>query len=959
MSMRQVNSECRRLPSADEPGEASRRLPAAARGGRHPWAAVVLVLLAVGWCAPAAADEHKLLPAGWSDDDQFGTSVSLSGNTAIVGAPKDDDQGEDSGSAYIDYFDGVSWVQQSKLSPNDGQPGDWFGCSVSISGDDALVGAWQVADSGTASGAAYVFHRVGASWSQQAKLLAADGSAGDFFGWSVSISGDDALIGAYGDDDHGSCSGSAYVFRRSGSTWSQQAKLTAADGDSWDYFGYSVTLFGDHVAVGARWDEDNGPNSGAAYVFDRNLGGPNAWGQRTKLLAADGANGDDFGYSLSLSGDWLLVGGPNRDDNGADSGAVYVFLRNLGGTDLWGQQAKLEPADGVSYDHFGISVSLSGGGALIGAGDDGDLGYQAGSAYAFQRSGSAWSEEAELHAGDGDSVDHFGCAVALSGDRAICGAYEEDDRGVDAGAAYCFFRSAGLWTEQAKFGPCDGAKDDEFGYSVGFSGDDAVIGAWNDDDQGSASGSAYVFGWDGASWSPRAKLTAGDGAAGDNFGSVVSISGDYALVGAPRDDDHGTQSGSAYIFYRHQGGADVWGQQAKLMAADGAANDYFGYSVSISGDFALVGAYMDDGVESNSGSAYVFYRNQGGTNAWGQYAKLTAVDTAADDCFGSSVSLSGRYAVVGAVYDDDQGSLSGSAYVFYRASGSEAWSQQAKLTAADGAAGDNFGTAVSTSGGDAVVGAGSDDDLGSASGSAYVFHRVGSAWSQQAKLTATDGAAGDRFGDAVGIAGDLVLVGSRLDNNAGGIDSGSACAFARTGSAWSQVIQLLAGDGANYDYFGTSVALSGEAALVGSFRDDDNGSNSGSAWAMDIEAEETVDCSYVCAPPSGIVPFATTMTITLSNLYPSQSRRIAARIDVRLASGGMVSNWRAGYTNVPAGTSYVTAWSQAIPASGALIGNNVFELRATDVTPSPYNQPPYPSSGDTAADACTVTADAP
>ena len=204
----------------------------------------------------------------------------------------------------------------------------------------------------------------------------------------------------------------------------------------------------------------------------------------------------------------------------------------------------------------------------------------------------------------------------------------------------------------------DGAANDQFGYSVSISGDYAVVGVWYDDDNGVASGSAYVFKRSGTSWQQEAKLLPSDGAAGDNFGISVTISGDYVVVGAVLDGDNGNQSGSAYVFKRS---GTSWTQEAKLLPSDGAANDRFGHSVSISGDYAVVGAFLDDDNGDGSGSAYLFKRS--GTS-WAQEAKLLPSDGAAVDFFGNSVSISGDYAVVGAIEDDDNGTDAGSAYIY-------------------------------------------------------------------------------------------------------------------------------------------------------------------------------------------------------------------------------------------------------------------------------------------------------
>ena len=373
------------------------------------------------------------------------------------------------------------------------------------------------------------------------KLTASDAAAGDNFGKSVSISGDYAVVGAFADDDSGSSSGSAYIFKRTGESWEQEAKLLASDGAAGDNFGESVSISGDYAVVGARFDDDNGSSSGSAYVFKRT---GTSWAQETKLLPSDGAANDWFGVSVSISGDYAVVGARLDDDNGTNSGSVYVFKRT--GTS-WAQEAKLLASDGAANDQFGVLVSISGDYAVVGAWWDDDNGTNSGSAYIFKRSGTSWAQETKLLPSDGAASDFFGVSVSISGDYAVVGAFQDDDNGTNSGSTYLFKRTGTSWAEEAKLLPSDGAADDQFGNSVSISGDYAVVGALDDDDNGSNSGSAYLFKRAGTSWTQEAKLTASDGAAADQFGFSVSISGEYAVVGALRDDDNGTDSGSAYL----------------------------------------------------------------------------------------------------------------------------------------------------------------------------------------------------------------------------------------------------------------------------------------------------------------------------------------------------------------------------------------------------------------------------
>ena len=374
---------------------------------------------------------------------------------------------------------------EAKLTAgSDGAAGDLFGYSVSISGDTAVVGAW--ADDGN-KGSAYVFVRSGATWSKEAKLTADDRATDDSFGGSVSISGDTVVVGAGGDDINGKTNaGSAYVFVRTGTTWSQEAKLIASDGAGSDMFGFSVSIDGDTVVVGAMGeDPSNIANAGSAYVFVRS---GTTWSEEQKLIAGDAAMFDMFGNSVSISGDTAVVGA-SLDWNNSKKGSAYVFLRT--GT-TWSQQAKLIASDAAAEDYFGISVSISGDTAVVGAHWDDS---KKGSAYVFVRSGTTWSQEQKLTAGsDGAAGDYFGMSVSISEDTVVVGAHQDDDTYGQSGAAYVFVRSGTTWSKETKLKASDCAPSDLFGYSVSINGDTIAVGAHYDDDDGDNSGSAYVYG---------------------------------------------------------------------------------------------------------------------------------------------------------------------------------------------------------------------------------------------------------------------------------------------------------------------------------------------------------------------------------------------------------------------------------------------------------------------------------
>jgi hypothetical protein len=382
-------------------------------------------------------------------------------------------------------------INQAKLTAPDGAEYDNFGYSVAVAGDTAVVGAPQAFTPG--AGSAYVFVRSGTTWSQQAKLTASDGAPEDAFGLSVAVAGDTAVVGArYDDTSAGTDAGSAYVFVRSGTTWTEQAKLTASDGAAGDGFGFSVALAGNTAVVGAHFDDTSaGTDAGSAYVFVRS---GTTWSQQAKLTASDGAAGDGFGWSVALSGDTAVVGAFTDDPPvGFDSGSAYVFVRS---TTAWTEQAKLTASDGATSDMFGISVAVAVNTVVVGAwADDTPAGTDTGSAYVFVRSGTAWSQQAKLIASDGAENDHLGISVAVRGSVAVVGAFFDDTQaGSDAGSAYVFVRSGTTWTQRAKATAPDAASLDQYGYSVALTRRAAVVGAVADDSPaGTDVGSAWVY----------------------------------------------------------------------------------------------------------------------------------------------------------------------------------------------------------------------------------------------------------------------------------------------------------------------------------------------------------------------------------------------------------------------------------------------------------------------------------
>ena len=451
------------------------------------------------------------------------------------------------------------------------EAGDYFGYSVALSGDILAVGAYGEASVATGvdgnqannslsySGAVYVFRRTGSTWAQEAYLKASNTDSVDYFGWSVTLSGDTLAVGARLEesaatgvdgnqaDNSADDSGAVYVFRRSGSTWAQEAYLKASNTGATDYFGSSVALSGNTLAVGAYGedsaatgvDSDQASNtavdSGAVYVFRRS---GSSWAQEAYLKASNTGASDYFGSSVALSQDTLAVGaygedsvatgvdGNQLDNSASNSGAVYVFRHD---GSAWAQEAYLKASNTGAGDYFGTSVALSQDTLAVGAteeasADTGVDGNQAnnsasdsGAVYVFRRADSAWAQEAYLKASNTGAGDYFGRSVALNGDTLAVGAYREDSAATGAGgsqdddsaeysgAVYLFHRAGSAWAQEAYLKASNTGASDYFGYSVALSQDTLAVGAYRedsaatgaggsqDDDSALESGAAYIF----------------------------------------------------------------------------------------------------------------------------------------------------------------------------------------------------------------------------------------------------------------------------------------------------------------------------------------------------------------------------------------------------------------------------------------------------------------------------------
>ncbi len=388
-------------------------------------------------------------------------------------------------------------------------------------------------------------------------------------------------------------------------SFSEISKVLASDSEIEDRFGNSVSIYGDYAIVGAYLEDTGTNNAGAAYIFKKDASGN--WLEVQKIQASDKQNGDFFGWSVSMYGNYVIVGAPQEDTGFDDKGAAYIFKKDASGN--WIEEQKIQSSNGGYKERFGTSVSIYWNYAIIGAPNEiKNFELLEGSAYIFEKDFSGnWTQKQKIQASDKQNEDLFGSSVSISLNYAIVGADQEDTGGTNAGAAYIFKKNnSGNWIETQKIQASDKEEEDHFGKSVAIGGTHLIVGAYLEDTGGVGAGAAYIFKFDGSgSWIEEQKIQASDKDVYDRFGFSVSISNDYTIVGAPYEDTGGNHAGAAYVF-QYDCSSGNWAEVQKIQASDKQEDDRFGFSVSINKNDAMVGAHWEDTGGDKAGAIYIF-----------------------------------------------------------------------------------------------------------------------------------------------------------------------------------------------------------------------------------------------------------------------------------------------------------------------------------------------------------------
>lgn len=742
--------------------------------------------------------------------DNFGTSVSISGNTIVIGSEYEDTNGSNAGAAYIYKIGSGDTVEEiQKVIASDVDSNDYFGSSVSISDEYIVIGARGKDVNSTNTGAAYLYKiDSNDTVTQIQQIIASDGSDNDYFGSAVSISDGYIAIGVEYEDSTASNAGAAYIYKiDSSDTVSQIQKLTASNGQRNAYFGSSIAISKNYIVVGAYGHDD----VGSAYLFK--IDANDSVSEVQELLSDTTLNSDaEYGHAVGIYGDNIIVSALYENLLFDEQGQIYLFDLEASDTTLYAYEdvpTHIDTDEGeVSLLHTFSLASISGSLSYEISGDDAEYFHMTDTNLSFI---NAPDYENKL---DTNADNIYDISVDATDAKGNTRSFPISITVVDK-----------IFTQEAQAFASDADAGDRFGTSVAISDEYMLVGAERESEFGSHAGAAYLYKINAdKSLSELSKITASDAGSGDDFGISVAISDSYIVIGADMEDTNGTYAGAAYVY---QIADDTVTQIAKITASDASSDSWFGRSVAISNKYIVVGAYRDDISISGSGSVYLFKISDDNTSV-SEIQKITASDAEANDYFGQSVDISDTHIVVGAY---QKNSLAGAAYV-YTLNSDENVSEIQKITASDAEANDYFGYSVSLSNSYIVVGAYNEDTNGSNAGAAYVYKIADDNSSVEAldKITAPDAEATNYFGKSVSISSPYVVIGAyRADTSVSNGGKGYIYKIENDDSI-TTVESITASDTQINDAFSWSVSIYNDNIAIGAYAEDTKGSSAGTAY---------------------------------------------------------------------------------------------------------------------------------
>ncbi|BDS07542.1 hypothetical protein NT6N_25820 [Oceaniferula spumae] len=712
------------------------------------------------------------------------------------------------------YFLNLEQIMISEMGGT-GYANDRFGSAVAIDGDTAVVTAQNALFGPDGRGRAYVFVRQDSLWSLQAELWADDGNTSDEFGNAVALDGDTLAVGSKEWDDYPYYSdrGCVYVYKRSAGKWTLETQLTSPTSGGSE-FGYALDIDGDELLIGS--------NSTKAYLFSKATG---SWQFANEIVASTGSGAYGFGTAVALDGDVILIGAPREFYGGfAQVGVAYAFKRD---GSSWVESQRIFSPYSATESRFASQVALDGDTAIIGSPDA--VTDTRNGQFDIYRMDGAGMFVAETINHNGVHYPLTGGDVAISGDRVVIGCWVWSS----SAQAVLYERTGNVWSWKQTF---------DHGSSVAMDGTNLLIGAYSDrgdGDSGTTYGSAHIYELDQSVWIPQQRLTMGNSRSDANLGNSVELQNNTLAVGAADEPSAtGNSVGAVYVMVKVAGS---WQLQARLVADSPERFPYFGGKLALDGDTLAVAATTDCHVASdgtitpNVGSVTVFTRS--GTQ-WSIQQKMYSDDLTQLEGFGHGLAIQGDQLLIGAP-NHFTGTGSGDPYrgcvYWFQRSGSS-WTQQSKFLSGNSRSHQRFGNAISIDGNTALIAAYRLETQYTYSGRVCVFTFNGSDWNRQALISPPSPKAFIGFGTSVSISGNTALIGAPGVDEDGVLDfngnkgTGQAYVYTRSGTQWSLQATFDPVDGHQYSYFGNSLKVDGDNAVISQKGGVDLYTRSGTTW---------------------------------------------------------------------------------------------------------------------------------
>lgn len=720
------------------------------------------------------------------------------------------------GVVYVYEYSGFNWIEKAVLKPSDGSSEDEFGSSVSLNDNLILVGAKRKSyDNKSFAGAGYLFEMENGSWQQTHRFTGSEVTENGLFGHKVILKDEKAYISSIGLNN-----GKVYCFEYINGQWTE-IQVIASPGDTIADFGYSMSIHQNRMIIGSPDERINGALSGSAYIYENEK---ELWIFKQQIIASDASQGQDFGLAVDIQGDIAIVGDPNKDDPVRNIGSVYLFEFN-GKT--WIEKQTLAASKTKRNLYFGSQVKLDNEHVFVSAYGRVEASKEAGALFIFQRQSELWNQTELILPDDPQRDDFFGYTISSHENNLFIGSLYDDDHGNNSGSVTILKNIDNSWIQIQKLSMSDeiGAMGDQFSYSISTDGLNLAIGSPGDDEYGINSGSVYIYNRINNKWLLSEIIYPQDNLDYQYFGSSVDIKSNQLIIGSPQGT-FASQNGNGKAYY-YEYENDQWNLKQELSSDNIGSNGLFGYAVKIFSNTIIIGAPFND-----VGSVYVFNENN---NTWNLTQKLMSNQNDHQDMFGVSLDMDATKIVVGAInqlFINSSDYITGATHIFELNEGD--WDRSQIIYPSGLNSRVDFGVSVKLSGETLVVGAKNDRVSGSITGSVYLYQNNSDIWEFSQRITPQITNRLHNFGNSIALNHQYLVVGADNFSFTNLFSEKFGAVFVYYfDENWKLLRSFNSNDSEYLDKFGFSLDLFDDQIIIGAQVDNtESGTDSGSAYTF-------------------------------------------------------------------------------------------------------------------------------